>query len=272
MKIVGALMIAGMMLVAQPSLLLAQGSIRGTVVRSTTGAGVPGAEIEVMGSARVTLSDSVGAFAIADLEPGWYVLQTRKLGFVQRRDTVNVRDARVTQVNFSLQSQASLDTVHTMAARAVYRSPALRAFEERRLSQTSGYFIPEAELRQSDDKSLTGIILQKAPGVRIDQTRGSTQTLVGTRTTCAGPVFQRTKNSCVPCYVTVYLDGQLVYSVNPTRDQGKNDFENRAFDLGRVQVNELAGVEFYPTSATAPAEYNATAGGCGVLLLWTREH
>jgi hypothetical protein len=36
-------------------------------------------------------------------------------------------------------------------------------------------------------------------------------------------------------------------------------------------TNQFAAVEYYPGGASVPAEYNSTGGGCGVLLLWTRE-
>ena len=41
--------------------------------------------------------------------------------------------------------------------------------------------------------------------------------------------------------------------------------------IGGFADCELAGVEFYSDGATAPPGYNGTDGGCGVLLLWTRE-
>jgi hypothetical protein len=66
--------------------------------------------------------------------------------------------------------------------------------------------------------------------------------------------------------VTIYTDGQLTYEADPTR--------NNALpppDFNRLPVNEYAAVEFYPGTGTAPAEFNRTGNGCGVLLLWTRE-
>jgi hypothetical protein len=59
----------------------------------------------------------------------------------------------------------------------------------------------------------------------------------------------------------VYLDGVLL-SKNP---------QDPAVDLNEFNAEQLAGIEYYPNTAQAPPQYNATATSCGVLLLWTRE-
>ena len=42
-------------------------------------------------------------------------------------------------------------------------------------------------------------------------------------------------------------------------------------DMGGFQINDYAAVEYYAGGATVPLQYNQTGGGCGVLVLWTRE-
>jgi hypothetical protein len=66
--------------------------------------------------------------------------------------------------------------------------------------------------------------------------------------------------------VTIYTDGQLTYEANFERKDALPPP-----DFNRLPVNEYAAVEFYPGTGTAPAEFNRTGNGCGVLLLWTRE-
>jgi hypothetical protein len=250
----------------------AQSTLRGRIVR-TGDLPVSGAEVAVVGTDQRVFSDSAGAYVLADIASGWQVLLVRKVGFTARHDTVNVRDGRVTNRDITLSATSQLDTVRTIArTTSGNRSPALRSFEERRANPSSGYFMGEDELRKQDDKSIAGIILQRVPGIRLEQTIGSKQALASTRKSCAGPAFSRTtRNACVPCYVTVYLDGQIVYKVDAERDQNRTSLENQAFDVASVGVKEIAGVEFYPSTGTAPPQFNATGPGCGVLLLWSRE-
>ena len=66
------------------------------------------------------------------------------------------------------------------------------------------------------------------------------------------------------CWVSVFVDGVRIY------DRGSNK-DTPPPDLTRLHTRDYDGVEFYSGGATVPAEYNTTGGGCGVLLLWTRE-
>lgn len=38
-----------------------------------------------------------------------------------------------------------------------------------------------------------------------------------------------------------------------------------------MDVNQLAGVEYYADGASVPIQYSTTGADCGVLLLWSRE-
>ena len=70
---------------------------------------------------------------------------------------------------------------------------------------------------------------------------------------------------CIPCFVTVYVDGIRVYESNAMTSAEEPP------DAYHVANRDLAGVEFYPDGGVAPPEYNKTGSGCGILLLWTRE-
>ena len=39
---------------------------------------------------------------------------------------------------------------------------------------------------------------------------------------------------------------------------------------GRARWKVLEGIEVYSGASQIPAQYNRTANGCGVILLWTR--
>ena len=64
------------------------------------------------------------------------------------------------------------------------------------------------------------------------------------------------------CYMDVYLDGVLIF------DSSKSQYG--LFDVNTLQPETIAGIEVYTSASQIPAKYNRTAGGCGVLLIWTR--
>jgi hypothetical protein len=66
----------------------------------------------------------------------------------------------------------------------------------------------------------------------------------------------------IACYADVYLDGVLVYNSSTRKVP--------LFDVNSIPPSNIIGIEFYAGGASVPAKYNATSGGCGVLLIWTR--
>jgi hypothetical protein len=236
-------------------------SLKGRVLRSTSGGPLPGAEIWFPSLDRRATADSSGAFHVDSLPGGQLLVQIRTLGYGLRRDTVTVAEGRDLLRDFTLSSAATmLDTVKTVASATGRISPSLRSFDARRLSGMGGYFISDSTLREHDGQPLASIIMSRAPGGHLVPGRNGATYMVSARKPCAGSVM----STCTTpnCYVTTYLDGVRIYNAGegaaPT-------------DLQRIYNSELAGVEFYPNSGTGPAEYNATGSGCGLLLLWTRE-
>jgi hypothetical protein len=239
--------------------------ITGHIYRTGSRTAIEAAEVRAVGTDVSAESDSAGAFVLRDLPPGWHVVQVRKVGYIARSDTVNVRDDRTLTRDFFLTRLDQLDTIRTMASASKPRTAAMRAFEERRANATSGYFIDEEILRKNEEKSLAGMIIQRVSGLTPVNSSQFGTALASTRKSCTGTAFSG--GSCVPCFVTVYLDGVLNYQSKPGADLRVYPPVN--FD--RLLVTEFSAVEFYPGSGTGPAQYNATGSGCGTLLLWSRE-
>src|SRR5262249_52766905 len=110
-----------------------------------------------------------------------------------------------------------------------YLSPGLQAFEERR-HKGFGHFISEAELRKRDHSPLSDALLGHMPG--LADRRGEIYT---------------GRQQGAPCYVTVYLDGALMYSMANV-GQPRPNFQ-------RMPTQEYAGVEFYQGGASIPQQY-----------------
>jgi hypothetical protein len=146
---------------------------------------------------------------------------------------------------------ASLPTVVTKDSTTVYASPALRGFEERRLTG-KGRFITAAELRKKENRKMADLI--RSLGVQVQCSKVFPYPCYAVSNRAGGKSALRDK----VCPLDLYYDG------NPMRVQ-----EDR--DLERIKVNEIGGVEVYSGPAAVPAQFNATGSSCGVVLFWTRE-
>jgi hypothetical protein len=187
-------------------------------------------------------TDSTGTYRLNGLRPSFYVVMVRSIGFTPSYDTVTVIGDDATLLNVVLeQTITMLDPVITKSARVEYRSPMLRGFEDRR-AEGFGEFISEKQLRAKENERVSDVLTSHLPGIRLMRTKLGT-IATSTRKAMMGST----------CQATVYLDGVLISAAN----------------LDDFNVDQLAGVEWYAGEATAPLQFKH--GGCGLLLLWTRE-
>ena len=243
------------------------GALAGTV-EADGSAPLVGAEVHLAGldSARVTNAD--GQFSFPELRPGSYVVQVRRLGFLPLSDSVTVVGGRTARRLYELFAQPPmLDTVRQLADSVRYISPALRAFDHRRLSGEGGYFLGEQQLRSLDNERLADAMRSRFPGIIWVSYRAMTFA-ASQRGTSSGIGSQPHALPYDPksprgCWVSVFLDGVRIY--DPGGGGAAPDFQLMA-------ANEFGGVEYYPGGATIPEQFRTMSqGDCGAVLLWTRE-
>src|SRR5918911_1493869 len=86
--------------------LAAQGSIAG-VMRTPAGEAVPGAQVEIVGTAQRTTSRDDGGFRLLGVSPGSYRVRARAVGFSPAElDDVVVSDSAETRVTITLERAA----------------------------------------------------------------------------------------------------------------------------------------------------------------------
>ena len=204
-----------------------------------------------------SLTTNTGTVSLIFMPDGGGFVRIRKPGYELLTMLVGISPADTNPVTVILNRVSGapmLPTVVSTDSSPVYRSPALKGFQERSRAGF-GHFVEEAELRKRDDQRLADVVTAKVPGVSIVRVGGTATYLSSTRI-----------GMSAVCYPDVYLDGvQLAKAPDP---------RNRrvvAVDLSQFSVSTLSGVEFYAGGATTPPEYSGTGSGCGVLLLWTRE-
>ena len=228
-----------------------------------TGDPLEGVEVIDVLNGNKSLTTKTGTVSLLFLPEGGSLVRLRKIGYEVQPLTVSISPSDTNPITVVLARATQLPTVVVNdSAPAKYISPALRAVDERRKIGI-GHFITEAELRKNEGHTLGDLIATHIPGLTTvmgPRNRASAKYLVSTRKMCAGTTLTACRQP--NCYVSVYEDGVLLYETG-------ND-PAMIPDVEHMNSRLYAAIEFYQPGA-APAEYTKTSGGCGVLLLWSRE-
>ncbi len=219
------------------------------VFDARTGEPVEGADVIDMRSGNSIKTSSTGTASLLFIPDGGGLVRIRKLGYALQTQMISISPADTTPVTWILERVTELPTVVTIDSNPHYRTPTLRGFEERRLHPASGYFIPESTLRREEARQLGQTLIAHFPNVNVTSGRGSSMFL------------QRSPRCGAGGPPSVWLDGALIAAERPGAPVNLSQFQNV----------ELAGIEYYPNTATAPVQFGATSSACGALLLWTRE-
>jgi hypothetical protein len=227
-----------------------------------TGAPIEGAEVIDMLSGNSVKTSSTGTASLLFMPDGGGLVRIRKIGYEVQTVMVPISLTDTTPLTMVLNRIVDLPAVVTTATAVHYMSPQLRGFEDRRMNHATGYFIPEELLRKEDALPLGLAILAHIPTIRITDGRSGAMLL------------QRSPRCGAGGPPDVYLDGIPLIHLPPTPAGGSTPGRTSgaaAIDLSQIETEDIAGVEYYPTTSAAPAQFGGTSTACGVLLLWTRE-
>jgi hypothetical protein len=242
--------------------------VRGRFV-STEGTPIGGALVAVAELDTVLTAGADGTFQLSRLPPGPLRLRVRAIGYAPLGVALSLSaERRLVDTTFTLTRVAQpLDSVVVTAPG--FRAGKLEDFERRRKSGF-GKFFTRAELHDPNESRLD-LQFRKVGRIRIVpipwQCGGGYAAAATTATghTAADGVVRdcsaRPPQIVPACYLSVYLDGALHYSI---------DMKVVPPDLSKLNPLTLEAAEIYVSAAEIPAEYNATGSACGVILLWTR--
>ncbi len=224
--------------VAQTSQIEVKGIV--TDVSRAPIAGVEIAAVVGMSLVKQTLSGENGSFNLGALPVGAVSLRLRRLGFEPRTVDIQLGGDALAPLEIMLKPRpADLEEV-LIEANANDRSR-LREFYEHRAQRNSyAKFYDQAEIRKRGSIN-TSELFRSLPGITIKaaNTGGNTIRIRG-------------------CQPMVWLDGQRVPGA----------------ELDEViNPGDIAGIEFYTSTAGTPAQYmERTNRACGTVLVWTRSH
>jgi hypothetical protein len=256
--------------------LHAQNSARiaGRVLNKSSKAAVAGADVELLPGSRRLLSDDSGHFRFDAVPVGNVTLVVKRIGFVPESVFVTLGDREDLDVVLELvQSAQTLDTVTVAARETPLPTGRLAGFYERR-QLGHGRFFEAKDFEQQQHRRLADILTGRIAGTRqLRSARGGMAAyLATTRSTPnalqSGPTaFGGGPALPPPCYVSVYVDGTVVFTSGQERSAGRAD--DVLFNINSIEPAHVAAIEFY-TSAQTPAQYNRTGSNCGVLLIWMK--
>jgi hypothetical protein len=227
-----------------PRIVVSRGAARlAGVVRGDNGKATPGGRVLVWGTGLETSLSATGTFGIDSLPSGSWTVEARALGFVPRRQTVELLPSRETRVEISLTPrQAFLDTVRVLAHNA-FAGGRFAEFERRR-RRGFGYFLDQDAIDRRVAAFFTDL-LWGIPGVTLVPMSGGFSGSYRIR------MYGGLGGYCSP---GVFVDG--------VRYRPGDDYNSFVFP------ERIIGIEVYTRGGSAPAEFSQM-DGCGSVVVWT---
>ena len=221
--------------VTLPTVTSAQpGGVRLVVVDEETGDPVVGAVLKIKDRPDAT-TDDAGKALIEGLPAGKVEIEVRAIGFLTRKDYLNIGAGSVRDQRFGMTFTGEQLPDVVVNARRDKLMGRYQDFHRRQLAG-NGVFIGWEEIRQKNFTRL-GDALRGVRGVRV-QCRTHDCTIAMARST-----------SCAP---TIWMDGT----------------ESSYFGAN-MPIGDVYGIEVYRGSGETPAEFAGTSG-CGAIVLWSK--
>ncbi|HEY4216581.1 MAG TPA: carboxypeptidase regulatory-like domain-containing protein [Gemmatimonadaceae bacterium] len=231
------------------------GTFAGSVTRDTLGTAVAQAEVQLPQLNRTTATNAKGEFQFSNIPAGRYAVSVRAIGFLMFVDSVDIAPGGRLDADLLLTpTPVTLAPQHTTAAVVKRLPPGLQEMDDRMKTHLGGYFVTDSSLRANDERKLTYFLARLPALHQVYDPKGSSAVYMA----------NALKPGARPCYVDIFMDG-VPYYIGARAAPGESPP-----DFNDLTAFNFSGVEYYPTAAGAPAEYNGTGSGCGVMLLWTR--
>jgi hypothetical protein len=197
------------------------------IVRGSSGRPVPNAQVRIVGAMPNTRTDANGWFSLTGLPSGTQELEVRELGFPVQRLPVDLKRGQTVRQEINLEGVQTLEVMRTVAARTPYER-----FETNRRLSLTGVFLTQEQIEKRHAQN-TSELFSSMPAFRV----------VGD-----GPDAKivNARGGCRPNVVVDYMQFQEINLIPPSL---------------------IAGIEAYPTTNGAPAEFTNL---CGVIRIWVK--
>ncbi len=220
-----------------PSLLLAQGSIHGSVTDSTTHDVLVGANVHLVGTAFGGVTDLEGKYKVTNIPAGTYRLRVSYVGYKSRERGLTIHEGESITFNANLPADVieGSEVVVTGQARGQ-----VAAINQQLNSSTIVNVISEEKIQELPDANAAEAI-GRLPGVSILRSGGE-----------ANKVILRGMSDK---FTTFTIDGVKIPPTDP---------DTRGVDLSVFSQGTLAGVELYK-AITPDKDGDAIAGSINLV-------
>lgn len=255
----------------------AQAELQGHVLAASGRRPISNAEVVLPRLNLRAVTDSLGRYRIQNVPAGTHLVVTRAVGF--RTDSTMTAfdgtEALVTEVMLEPRV-TELPAVPVRATTPPVARGKMVGYDERK-ALGAGHFIEHDVLEKEENHKLGDVLSSRVPGLTIYQgselkawaATGRAKKSNGC-TLCAARPGEETmdpadKAAGAPpaCYLDVYIDGVQVYNGQMR--------QMPLFNLNSIPPGDIEAIEVYTGSSQIPAQYNKTAGMCGVMLVWLRD-
>src|SRR5256714_4113237 len=140
------------------------GALRGTVVDSTTNLPVAGAQVQLVGTNRVTFTDASGVYRFTGVTSGSATVRVQKIGFAQQSATVNVADGTTAAADVQLRA-----VIPTLSQVVVV------GYGQSNRSEVTGALstVSASDIRNTPIAGIDAALQGKAAGVQVTQNAGN---------------------------------------------------------------------------------------------------
>ena len=140
------------------------GTLRGTVVDSTTQQPIGGAQVQLVGTNRTTFTDASGVYRFSGVDAGTATVRVQKIGFAQQTASVTVGDGGISSADVAMRAVIpTLSQVVVVGYGSSNRSEVTGA-----LSTVSA-----ADIRNTPIAGIDAALQGKAAGVQVTQNAGN---------------------------------------------------------------------------------------------------
>lgn len=223
----------------QPGARHGTGSLRGAVYSDT----VPLRQVQVQRlgdstAVAATTTDSLGQYQLGAVPIGTQVVDVRRLGYLPRQLTLQIRPGENRAPDLNLTSVAALDTVRVFSHRNQYPE-----FEQRARNSSFGRFLRADDIARKHPLIASDLI-RGLPGFRIvrPNTSDDDVAIVSSRGELAS------FNKPGPCIAEIVIDGIPHQTINA------------------VHPRTIGAMEIY-SGPTAPFPHRSA---CGTIIIWTK--
>ena len=239
-------------LLACPMLVLAQGTIEGTIYDADTGDILPGAQVVVLDLNQGAVSDIDGRYQIRDVPAGDYTLEARFIGYGSERQSITLGDGDTLEADFTMGATAiNLNEVVVTGAGG--------PVEKRKLGN-SITTIDAAALADAPVTNFSEIIQGREPGV-VGLPSGG-QTGEGARIRIRGSASLSQSNEPI-----IYIDG---VRANNGASVG-NGFNGGGASSRLDDINPEAIERVEILKGAAAATLYGTEASNGVIQIFTKQ-